>query len=136
MAKKVHRGELLKQAIKESKIPVKAVAQMVKLSRTTVYVYMELEHISNDDMLLFGKALGVDFSKQLPELLEYVKMTQSNESLSNEDYRKKYYDLLEIYVKDAKELSIRIKAIEDKIGLNRDEPNGPVVPEVKKKKTK
>lgn len=94
-----HRGELLAKAIAKSQLKKTTIAKMLGCSPRYLYDLVEKESIPNDDMIRFGKALGYDFSVDLPDLMEYINI-KAPEELSNLDlkFREKYFTLMEEHI--------------------------------------
>lgn len=128
MTKKVHKGAIIKEAAYKSRVPIVKIAELVGKARGTVYSDFEDENLSNEDILKYGEALGVDFSKQIPSLLEFntIKETQA-EYKKQKNYMQLYYDLLEDHVALIKEVDKLRKAAPS-------EPGAPKVRQTKKKK--
>jgi predicted transcriptional regulator len=129
MSKKVHRGEILKAAIYESHISIVKIAKLVKFSRRKIYLDFENENVSDDDLLKYGNVIGVDFSRQIPSLLEssIIREAQAEYVVQNK-YQAKYYDLLEKHVAAVEELNILRKKIAP------SEPSESKVRQTRKKK--
>lgn len=101
----LHRGELLEKAIRESGVPISAVARKIGKSRKHMYNLFENPHVSIDVMLEIGKTIHYDFFNDL----EYFRKTESSTLLIAEDeeayigstnyWKDKYLKLLEKYNK-------------------------------------
>ncbi len=105
-----HRGEILEKVIKEgpNKVSIAELARRTGYDRTTVYQHLKNPNLDLAIVMKYGKALKHDFSKELPELLEYGAMVVEpltnyrpltlSEALQERDYWKdKYIRLLEKY---------------------------------------
>jgi hypothetical protein len=101
----MHRGQILEKAIRKSQIPITKVAERFGKSQRHLYNLFEKENISNEDMAAFGKLIGYDFSKEIPELVEYFTIHEPQELyLTASQYRDKYYALLEEHISLIREL--------------------------------
>lgn len=99
MTKKIHIGKMISQAAYKSGYTIIKISELVGISRRSVYNDFEKEFLDNDTILKYGKALGIDFSFQIPELLKYSIIKNDNEDyLSQKQYREKYYNLLEKHI--------------------------------------
>jgi hypothetical protein len=100
-----HRGELLKQAIRESGIPKTRIVSETKRSRRWLYNQFERSDVSLDVLLEIGKIIHHDFSLEIPELrtkpIGIPKLAadpdyeQYNET--PQFWKNKYFKLLEEY---------------------------------------
>lgn len=107
MAKKIHRGKILHDAVLKSHYQITKLSIAMDISRSTIYNDFEREFLSNEEMLRYGKAIGHDFSVDIPELVNYSLIKESREDyLSQKDYREKYYELLEKHVALLHELNL------------------------------
>lgn len=99
----MHRGELLKKAVKDSGIPVTTLIKRMQFSRTSYYNHIDNKDLPLDILVQYGKVLGIDFSVNFPQLkhLEnFINKTPLNleDAISEINYWKdKYYELLEKY---------------------------------------
>jgi len=101
-----HRGEILKQVIKDLNAKVSHVADKMKIDRGTVYRHMEDPELSFDHIIKYGEALNFDFSKHFPEMIYVLKeppseygSAKSYDELKDaaEYWKDKYIDILEKY---------------------------------------
>jgi hypothetical protein len=99
----VHRGELLKKAVKDSGIPVTTLIKRMQFSRTSYYNHIDNKDLPLDILAQYGKALGIDFSVKFPQL-KHVENFINKAPLNIEDaiseinyWKDKYYELLEKY---------------------------------------
>lgn len=99
----MHRGKLIKKAVEESGRSITTLVQRAGWSRTTYY-----NHIANKDLPLdiiaqYGKALGIDFSIEIPEIKDIKNFVQNppinleEASLQINYWKDKYYEVLEKY---------------------------------------
>jgi len=97
----VHRGDLLERIVKGSSVSIKVLTGRLGYSRTTYY-----NHIRNKDLPLeilnkYGRALGYDFSHEIPEMSEMMNVINTvplsiEEAVrQREIWKAKYYELLE-----------------------------------------
>jgi transcriptional regulator with XRE-family HTH domain len=100
----VHRGELLKSAIKQSGIPVSRVAEAIGKSRRWLYLQFEKRDVALDMLLRIGKFIHYDFSAEIPELTTKQPYSKNiHDSLTpypDQDaafWKDKYLRLLEEY---------------------------------------
>ncbi|MGS2765013.1 hypothetical protein [Sinomicrobium sp. M5D2P9] len=101
--KKIHRGEVLKKAVKNSGIAIKVVAEKAGYSRSAYYKHIEMEDLSLHILLKYGKGLEFDFSQFIPEInsiddKEMGHPVTYKEALNQIHLvKEKYYSLLEKY---------------------------------------
>lgn len=97
----MHRGELLERIVGNSGMPIKMLVQKMGISRTSYYNHIKERELSLDMLHRYGRALGYDFSIDVPEIEKMVnfidKPTSSLDevTLQRDYWRAKYYDLLE-----------------------------------------
>jgi len=99
-----HRGELLKNAIKESGVPVTKIHKALNKSRRWLYNQYENRDVMLDILVKVGKIIHHDFSTDVTELRSTKDPGQFQDSgeipypLENAAYWKdKYLRLLEEY---------------------------------------
>ncbi len=98
-----HRGEILKEAIYKSGVPITELAKRMGKSRRWMYLMFDNSMVSLDIVLQIGKLIHHDFTDEIKEF--NVSSTVVNEppaayekEVSNADYWKdKYLKLLEEY---------------------------------------
>lgn len=105
MPKKVHRGQILSEAIYATRIPIVAIAELVQKSRRKIYNDFEDPDLSDDALLSYGKILGIDFSKWLPGIESSIVRDPEVEYKNQNKYQQKYFDLLEKHVLLIEELN-------------------------------
>ena len=103
--KHIHRGEVLQAAVKKNKLKVTQVAKKVGISRGTFYNHIIDPHLPFDILERYGKALGYDFTADIPEMTKYTleepaeiygQPSTIEEAILQRDYWKdKYIALLE-----------------------------------------
>jgi hypothetical protein len=101
---KVHRGELLKEAVETTRLNKEEVAAKAGYTRSTYYKHIQDSDLPYHILTAYGKAIHFDFTEFLPEMPRYIVEEPEenyNEGLTPEvrkqiDYwRNKYIDLLE-----------------------------------------
>lgn len=124
-----HRGELLAKAMAKSQLKKTTMANLLGFSARYLYDLVQKESISNDEMIRFGKALGYDFSFDLPELREYMAITAPLDlSALNIQFREKYYKLMEEHIELIRKHELLMNS------NNKPAPNAPSAPKVRQKK--
>lgn len=63
-----HRGKLLEQAIRQSGIPVKEMAEYIGVSRNKLYDIFKREHVELDILLKVGKRINRNIIYEIPEI--------------------------------------------------------------------
>ncbi|WP_297514047.1 hypothetical protein [Flavobacterium sp.] len=95
-----NRGEIIKNAIYQSGIPISAIAKQMGKSRRWFYQMFEQKNVSIDTILTIGKIIRYDFSKEIKEMYPLILHEPPEEYPEEEtvDYWKnKYIRLLEAY---------------------------------------
>ena len=97
-----HRGEILKEAIYKSGIPITEIAKRMGKSRRWMYLMFENSTVSLDIVLQIGKIIHHDFSYSIKELTTSLKVNESptayeKEEISADYWKNKYLKLLEEY---------------------------------------
>lgn len=105
-----HRGEIIKKAIEQSGIKKIDVAKSMKMSQSSLYRLFEDPFVTYDDILQIGKIIKHNFSKEFPELAN--PLTKSQED--NLDYKLKYMELAEKYIKVLEEKEQLLKKASSK----------------------
>jgi plasmid maintenance system antidote protein VapI len=111
--KKVHRGEIVENAIRQSGIPVKTVAHEIGYARQHMYNFFENKDLGIDIILQIGRAIKHDFSSEIPDLYlidnrstevkepraEYKNQTEILKKCMQErkEFKEKYFALLEVH---------------------------------------
>jgi hypothetical protein len=116
----IHRGELVKRAIKDSRISVSKIATALKVNRKTVYNLCEDPDAPLDYVIKIGKIIRYDFSNDLPELKKF-NATESPVEYAN--WKDKYYGLLEEHtalLKKEDSAAMILTTILDRIGGGLD----------------
>lgn len=124
----IHRGELLAKAMAKSQLKKTTMAKLLGFSTRYLYDLVEKESIPNDQMIRFGKALGYDFSLEIPELAEFIAITAPIDlSNLNIQFREKYYKLMEEHIELIKKHEQLVNT------LSQPAPTAPTAPKVRQK---
>ena len=75
----VHKGEIIKQAVNESGLPVTQVAKSLGVTRKTIYNIFERIDVDNDTILKIGSIIHYDFSEKFPKLKRLNKTEEPQE---------------------------------------------------------
>ena len=99
---KIHRGEIIEKAIRESGYSITTVAQRLDKSRRWMYFLFENPAVSIELILQIGKIFYHDFSLEFPEIIQGKKILKESENTycNNEEvtfWKEKYFTLLEEY---------------------------------------
>jgi predicted transcriptional regulator len=98
-----HRGEILKEAIYKSGVPITELAKRMGKSRRWMYLMFENSNVSLDIVLQVGRLIHHDFTDEIKEInaasiVINEPPTAYEKEASNADYWKdKYLKLLEEY---------------------------------------
>jgi lambda repressor-like predicted transcriptional regulator len=97
----VHRGQILDNAIREKGITFAAAAKRCKISRRTLYNYLENPELPWQKIIEFEENLQLDLGKYFTQLRKY-KSVHSEPLILKEPqeavyWRNKYIELLERY---------------------------------------
>lgn len=91
----IHRGEILRNAVYNSGIPISKIAVKIGKSRRFLYDLFENQNVPLDYMIQIGKVISVDFTSVVSELKE----KRTNQPTAGVDWKTNYYELLEKYSK-------------------------------------
>jgi len=106
--KKIHRGALLEAAVKESGTNITKLVKRMGIARGTYYNHKNDPNLSLEQLAAYGKVLRHDFSDDIPEMKRYVVEESESpytpktiaEAIAQRDqWREKYYQLMEQYLK-------------------------------------
>jgi hypothetical protein len=107
--KHIHRGQLLENAVKASRLNIEFVADKAGYSRSSYYKHKEERDLDYHILAAYGRALKHDFTEDLPEMPKYImeepgetygKTPSLQDAIKQRDqWRDKYYELLEKYNK-------------------------------------
>lgn len=97
-----HRGEILKETIYKSGMPITELAKRLGKSRRWMYLMFDNSTVSLDLVLQIGKIIRHDFSDSIKELSTSLKVnasptTYEKEEISADYWKDKYLKLLEEY---------------------------------------
>jgi CRISPR/Cas system-associated exonuclease Cas4 (RecB family) len=95
-----HRGEIIKNAIYQSGMPISAIAKQMGKSRRWFYQMFEQKNVAIDTILTIGKIIHYDFTQEIKEMYPKILHEPQQEYPEEEtvDYWKnKYIKLLEAY---------------------------------------
>lgn len=106
-----HRGEILREAVRQSGLTAKEITEKTKISHTRLYRMYKDPYVSFDELILLGKALRYNFANDFPELTSDGAGIAEPEDTTN--YRVKYFELLEEHLKVLRE---KMDIIENKKG--------------------
>jgi AcrR family transcriptional regulator len=70
--KHIHRGEVLQVAVRKHKLKITQVVKKLGISRGTFYNHVEDPNLSFEILERYGKALGYDFTADIPEMAKYT----------------------------------------------------------------
>ncbi|RYE51191.1 MAG: hypothetical protein EOP48_18570 [Sphingobacteriales bacterium] len=104
----LHRGELLKNVISKSDLNITTITKRAGYNRSSYYNHILLADLSYVILEKYGKAMGYDFSKILPEMRSYISFeepegsygepfTIENVIKQRDTWKDKYLQLLEKY---------------------------------------
>ena len=96
---KLHRGEIIEKAIRESGYSITIVAQRLGKSRRWMYLLFENTAVSIEHILQIGKIIYHDFSLEFPEVIQPATSEPETtyERTKDNYWREKYFALLEEY---------------------------------------
>lgn len=98
-----HRGEILKEVIYKSGVPITELATRMGKSRRWMYLMFENSNVSLDVVLQIGEIIHYDFTDEIKEfspsqkVLEKSSLNSKKENLDAEYWKNKYLNLLEDY---------------------------------------
>ena len=97
----VHRGQILDNAIREKGITFAAAAKRCKISRRTLYNYLENPELPWQKIIEFEENLQLDLGKYFTQLRKYKSVNPDpliiKEPQEAVYWRNKYIELLERY---------------------------------------
>lgn len=91
----------MRAAVIQSGLTAKEITEKTKISHTRLYRMYKDPYVSFDDLIILGKALRYNFANDFPELAS--EAGSSTEADENINYKEKYYELLEEYLKVLRE---------------------------------
>lgn len=104
----LHRGQLLEEAVKATRLKKEDVAAKAGYQRTSYYKHIKERDLPYHILTAYGKAIRYDFTELLPEMPKYMieepdeqySPMNLEEARKQIDYwRDKYIDLLELFNK-------------------------------------
>lgn len=109
-----HHGLIVEKVVRRSGMSISHLARVLKVNRRSVYNWFNHPKLSIDLIMSIEKALGYDFSNDIPEYSQFRigRAASSDEDIPQaETWKRKYIDLLEKY--NQLLLSHRNMALED-----------------------
>lgn len=102
-----HRGEVLKDTVDRSRRKKEVVAKAAGYTRAAYYIHIKERDLPDHILEAYGRALGVDFSEQFPEMrpymeeptVEYKSLTSEELMAERDHWKNKYIELLEQFNK-------------------------------------
>ncbi len=104
-----HHGEILEIAIRQSGYPISKIAKRIGYSRQHLYNIFHKRKINIELLLEIERIINYEFCNKIKEL-EKVKRVQFSNDESN-NFKERYFSLLEEYNKVLKENSSLLKLI-------------------------
>jgi predicted transcriptional regulator len=98
-----HRGEIVKEAIYKSGMPITELANRLGKSRRWMYLMFENSNVSLDIIIQIGKIIHHDFSNEIKEInittrvINEPSTAYNNEENTQDYWKNKYLKLLEEY---------------------------------------
>ena len=98
-----HRGEIVKEAVYKSGVPITELAKRMGKSRRWVYQMFENNNVSLDVILQIGEFIHYDFTEEIKEFspsqkaMNTLSISYEKEELNVEYWKNKYLKLLEEY---------------------------------------
>jgi hypothetical protein len=102
-----HRGEVIKEAIYKSGMPITQVAKRMGKSRRWVYLMYENPNVPIEIMLEIGSIIQTDFSNYIPGFLNFNQVSEPGAVYEQSAgyWKRKYIELLEEYNSHLKQKS-------------------------------
>ncbi len=97
-----HRGEIIEKAIRNSGIPLTAIARRIGKSRQWIYLLFQNPNVPLHIVVQIGKIIYYDFNEEINGLSAgNYNLINSQHELSKEEesWKEKYYKLMEEYLK-------------------------------------
>jgi hypothetical protein len=101
----IHRGEIVDKKIRQSGLKMQAVADKLKIARSTLYAWLGDPMLDFDSILDIGKIINYDFSNDFKEIntskvvnedqAQYKKTTLPDCLRERDEWKDKYITLLE-----------------------------------------
>lgn len=107
--RKIHRGKILQNVVRETGLSIERITRRAGYKRGTYYLHIKQPQLAPSILFKYGRALNYDFSKDIPELTEFLTGEPDNiyskdvanieEAIRQRDeWKDKYYELLEKYL--------------------------------------
>lgn len=99
----MHRGQLVQKIVIKSGIPVATLVKRIGISRTSYYNHINDQNLKLDIIAKYGKALGYDFSINIPQLndvnnfITKTPVTLEQAIVEIDYWKEKYFEVLEKY---------------------------------------
>jgi hypothetical protein len=104
--KYIHRGEVLRAAVSKSDLTIEQAANKAGYKRSSYYHHIEDPDLPFNILEKYGKAIKYDFTEDFPEMNKYLfedpaetytTLTFEEAIRQRDQWREKYYQLLEKY---------------------------------------
>ena len=104
-SKRIHRGEVLQNAVRNSDLSITPVTKRAGYSRGSYYHHISLPDLPYEIIDKYGKAIGHDFTEDFPEMIRSMNIAEPQVPYTSpaqlkralEECREKYMRLLEKY---------------------------------------
>jgi predicted transcriptional regulator len=94
----LHHGLIVEKVVRRSGMSLSHLARLLNVNRRSIYNWFNQQRLSIDLILSIEKAIGYDFSNEIPEYSKYrVSIMKPVEDNQSEVWKMKYVDLLEKY---------------------------------------
>jgi transcriptional regulator with XRE-family HTH domain len=106
-------GQILEKAVRQSGYPITKLAKRIGYTRQHVYNLFAQQQVDLQLLDEIGKIINVDFGDKVKSLKKYssneTQETNTHNIADKEDFKNKYYALLEEHNKLLKEYKILVK---------------------------
>lgn len=107
-----HKGKILEKAVRNSNISITKIAELIGYTSRNMYNLFERDDLPNELFIRTGKIIGYDYSKDLPELTEFLMLREPQEAYNlNGAYQQKYLELLEKHMKLKEEYDLLMESL-------------------------
>lgn len=107
-----HKGKILEKAVRNSNISITKIAELIGYTSRNMYNLFERDDLPNELFIRTGKVIGYDYSKDLPELTEFLMLREPQEAYNlNGAYQQKYLELLEKHMKLKEEYDLLMESL-------------------------
>lgn len=108
-----HKGKILEKAVRNSNISITKIAGLLDYTSRNMYNLFERDDLPNELFIRTGKVIGYDFSKDLPELVEFLMIREPQEAYNlSAGYQQKYLELLEKHMKLKEEYDLLMESMQ------------------------